>query len=151
MKLYTSYYYQIRNFLPNLVGLSTARWPPKYIPLGKIDKRDVLCINCPPFVPNKACENLCEGNCKERSLNCKFLQTYYNQLQRIDYNQLIDHLTSLDELIKMKKNIKEEVNFAFLVYESPRAQCSERYVIQRYVHEHGYQVIEWSLDASLVG
>ena len=34
MKLYTTYYYQIRNFPRNLIGLSTAMYPPKYIKLG---------------------------------------------------------------------------------------------------------------------
>lgn len=34
MKLYTSYFAQLRNFPRNLVGLSTAVWNPKWLQSG---------------------------------------------------------------------------------------------------------------------
>ena len=35
MKIYISYFAQIRNFPPNLVGLSTAIWNPKWLQKGR--------------------------------------------------------------------------------------------------------------------
>ena len=92
MKLYTSYYYQLRNFPSNLVGLSTAIWPPKYIKLGERDKRGVLCIDCPPFKPGVECEGLCHGpnHCQDRnSNNCTFLHTYKKQLDKLDFKYIM--------------------------------------------------------------
>ena len=35
MKLAISYFYQIRNFKPNMIPVSTARWDPKWYHDGK--------------------------------------------------------------------------------------------------------------------
>ena len=76
MKLYTSYFAQLRKFPPNLVGLSSAVWNPKWRPMGK-DKRGVICVDCPPFKPGRECEGLCEGKCDPKHPHdCAFLKAY---------------------------------------------------------------------------
>ena len=98
MKFYTSYYYQIRNFPPNLIALSTAIWPPKYLNFGIPDKRGVICINCLPLQPGISCEGLCDGSCDPKHpKDCSFLKVYREQLDKIDFNNFIK---SLDKIAK---------------------------------------------------
>ena len=87
MKLYTSYYYQLRNFPQNLVALNTTIWPPKYVKLGEKDKRGVILIDCPPLKPGIECEGLCNGKCDPKHpYDCNFLKVYYNQLQKRNFD-----------------------------------------------------------------
>lgn len=143
MKIYTSYYYQIRNFPKNLVALSTAAFPPKYIILGGKDNRGVICLNCPPFVPGKQCVGLCNGHCDPpRPATCKFLNTYSQQLMRIDFLYVQHKLQMLAAAIKEGEGL-DDVDFAFIVYEAPSKLCSERYPIQKYFKSHGVEIEEW--------
>ncbi len=68
MKLYTSYFYQVRFFRPNMVPLSTAIWDPKWYHDGKdhaytfIDKNGVINgIRCEALHPGTSCSGLCHG------------------------------------------------------------------------------------------
>lgn len=145
MKLYTSYFYQTRFFPINLIGLSTAAWPPKYLEMDKKNKNGVIIINCHPLRPGPKCEGLCSGNCLTRHPHdCSFLQTYYEQLCQIDFHKFITQLKHLGDSIKQKENIKSEIDFAFLVYEAPQNICSERQIIQRWIKDHNIDIIEWS-------
>ena len=75
MKLYTSYFAQLRNFPPNLVGLSTAVWNPKWLQSGR-DKNGAIWLDIPPLKPGVACEGLCEGKClPKHPNNCQFLSS----------------------------------------------------------------------------
>lgn len=124
MKIYTSYYYQIRNFPTNLIGLSTAIWPPKYIKLGEKDKHGVLVIDCPPLQPGKECNGLCNGKCPTKHpQDCEFLQTYYKQLSNINFSNFMASLEKLTSKIKEEEQL-EDIDFAFLVYEAPQNSCS---------------------------
>lgn len=143
MKLYTSYFYQVRNFPPNLVGLSTVMWPPKYINLGEKDQRGILVIDCPILKPGKQCEGLCNGTCEPKHpQDCAFLQTYYKQLSQIDFNKFCQSLQNLAERIKLGENL-ESIDFAFIVFETPKAICSERGIIQKWLHEYNIEIEEW--------
>jgi replication factor C small subunit len=37
----------------------------------------------------------------------------------------------------------DELNFAFLVYETPQNLCSERAIIQKWLHENEMKIEEW--------
>ena len=136
MKLYTSYYAQIRNFPSNLIALSTAVWKPKWLNFGT-NKNSVIMFNCKPLIPGHECEYLCRGNCEPpHPQDCAFLQTYRKQLDRIDFN---DFYSYIEELSKKYNN----ADFAFMVYETPNRPCSERVVIQQWFREHGIEIEEW--------
>ena len=142
MKIYTSYFAQLRNFPTNLVGLSTAVWNPKWRPMGK-DKRGVICVDCPPFKPGRECEGLCEGKCNPKHpQDCAFLKTYKAQLDKINLSSLQENLGKLGAKIARDEGFTD-VDFAFLVYETPTNPCSERVVIQQYFKERGIEVEEW--------
>ena len=149
MKLYTSYWAQVRNFPRNLVGLNTTVWPPRWRPMGK-DKNGVLVIDCFPLKPNSECSGLCNGsdNCKHKdSHNCLFLQTYYNQLEAIEFNHFKYQLQKLHDDICAGENL-EDVDFAFIVYEKYDNPCSERWPIQKWFKEHNMEIQEWQLDSN---
>ena len=146
MKLYTSYFAQLRKFPTNLVGLSTAVWNPKWRPMGK-DKRGVICVDCPPFKPGRECEGLCAGLCAgkcnpKHPEDCAFLKTYKTQLDKINWISFSESLGKLATQIAYDEGLND-VNFAFLVYETPANPCSERWPIQQWFKEHNMQVEEW--------
>lgn len=142
MKIYTSYFAQLRKFPPNLVGLSTAAWNPKWRPMGK-DKRGVICVDCPPFKPGRGCEGLCNGKCDPKHpQDCAFLKAYKAQLDKLNLISINQSLGTLaDEIAKHEK--LNSIDFAFLVYEAPSNPCSERWAIQQWFKEHGIEIEEW--------
>ena len=145
MKIYTSYFAQLRKFPPNLVGLSTAAWNPKWRPMGK-DKRGVICVDCPPFKPGRECEGLCNGKCDPKHpQDCAFLKTYKQQLDKINIPQFQHSLGTLLSKICAQEQL-ESVDFALLVYETPANPCSERIAIQQWGKDHGIEIEEWQLN-----
>ena len=142
MKLYTSYFAQLRNFPPNLVGLSTAIWNPKWLQPGR-DKNGAIWLDIPPLKPGRECEGLCTGKCNPKHpQDCAFLKTYYEQLQKIDYFKFMNKLFNLHDKICEKEGFTE-LDFAFLVYETPQNPCSERTIIQKWFHENEMKIEEW--------
>ena len=142
MKLYTSYFAQLRKFPPNLVGLSTAVWNPKWRPMGK-DKRGVICVDCPPFKPGYTCNGLCDGKCNPKHPeNCAFLKAYKEQLDKISLIQFQNSLGNLASKISINEGLKD-IDFALLVYETPDNPCSERVAIQQWGREHNINIEEW--------
>ena len=142
MKIYTSYWAQVRNFPKNLVGLNTTVWPPKWRPLGQ-DKRGVICVDCPPFKPGCECEGLCAGKCDPKHpYDCDFLRTYKAQLDKLNWHSISESLGKLGVQIARDEGFKD-VDFAFLVYETPANECSERGPIQQWFKEQGVHIEEW--------
>lgn len=142
MKIYTSYFAQLRKFPPNLVGLSTAHWNPKWRPMGK-DKRGVICVDCPPFKPGHECEGLCNGSCNPKHPeDCAFLKAYKAQLDKINLINLQESLGKLAVQISQDEKLND-LDFAFLVYETPSNPCSERWPIQQWFKEHNIKCEEW--------
>ena len=145
MKLYTSYWAQVRNFPRNLIGLNTTVWPPKWRPFGK-DKNNVFVIDCSPLKPGSECAGLCNGKCTPKHPEkCKFLETYSNQLNNIDFNYFKFQLQKLHDDICVGEELKE-VDFAFIVYEAPNNPCSERWPIQNWLRANGIEVEEWTKE-----
>jgi len=96
MKLYTSYWAQVRNFPTNLIVLNTTIWPPRWYNVGGIDKRGVISLHCEPLRPGHSCDGLCDGRCEPRHpQDCAFLREYRKQLDAIDFDDFIHHLLDL--------------------------------------------------------
>ena len=142
MKLYTSYFAQLRKFPRNLVGLSTAHWNPKWRPMGK-DKRGVICVDCPPFKPGYECDGLCNGSCNPKHPeDCAFLKAYKAQLDKINIIQFQNSLGNLASKIAAQEHIND-IDFALIVYETPSNPCSERVAIQQWGKENHLNITEW--------
>ena len=142
MKLYTSYYAQLRHFTPNVVGLSTAIWPPKWRPFGK-DANGILVVDCPPLHPGPSCAGLCTGRCAfKKAPDCDFIRAYQKQLEAIDAISFWNSIRILSEKVRQNDHI-DDPDFAFLVYEAPTNKCSERIAIQQWVRSQGIEIEEW--------
>ena len=142
MKIYTSYWAQVRNFPKNLVGLNTTFWPPKWRPLGE-DKNNVWVIDCPPLEPGSECAGLCNGCCDPpHPQDCAFLKTYREQLEHIDIDAFMAQLEALKAQIEQGEGL-ENVEFALIVFEAPNKPCSERWMLQDWLRAHDIEVEEW--------
>ena len=144
MKIYTSYFYKVRFFEPHFLGFSTCISDPKWFhdfrkpPYTFIDKRGVLNgLRADPFVPGNDCAGLCYGpqGCGGVPSSCAFLQTYYDQLCKLNVEEITNRLEELGRSIKFNMNFQEEPKFILLVHEAPTNPCSERGPLQRWLKE----------------
>lgn len=139
MKIYTSYFAQMRNFPPNMISFSTATWNPKW--LSKNDPH--IWLDIPPLKPGEACEGLCNGKCANKQPEfCAFLKTYRKQLDMLDFNEIVSKIKAIALKIQQEEHFNG-VDVAILVYETPRNKCSERIVIQQWFKDNGIEVAEW--------
>ena len=144
MKLYTSYWGQVRNFPKNLVVLSTVIWEPKWYNVGDVDKNGVISLRCRPLVPGEECEGLCEGKCNPKHPNdCAFLKVYREQLDKIDFNDFMDKLLDLRARLLDDFPDREDFDFAFVFYEKYDNPCSERWAVQDWLRAHDIEIEEW--------
>lgn len=110
--------------------------------MGK-DKRGVICVDCPPFKPGRECEGLCNGSCNPKHPeDCAFLKAYKAQLDKLNLITIQNSLGKLATEIAQNEKLTD-VNFAFLVYETPTNPCSERWAIQQWFKEHNIKIEEW--------
>lgn len=150
MKIYTSYFYMIRFFKPNQIPLSTAVWPPRwFVQNGHqyYDKRRVLNgLIAEPFVPDERCQDLCRGleNCSTKDPNtCKFLQQYYKQLCELDFNSIMKRFENLGKAYSERNFLNDDVEFVLIFHETPKNPCSERWIVQKWFKENGYELEEY--------
>lgn len=147
-KIYTSYFYQIRNFKPYIIPISTAKWDPKwYHNFGSqtnifLDKNGVMNgLRAESFAPGAECDNLCNGkeSCASSGNfeNCKFLKAYESQIFKIDINLVLQKLRLFSARWQLKNETNIEPIYCFIVHEAPTNLCSERGVIQKYFKANG--------------
>lgn len=155
MRIYTSYFYQIRFFPSNLVPLSTARWDPKYFHDNKSqtyqfkDKRGILNgLRAEPFVPGSALDGTCHGpeGCYQTPPRCKFQLGYLEQLRQLDFQTIMNRFEELAARIKTTEGF-DDVDFALMLHEAPTNPCSERIAIHLWFTENGYSISEWHLNS----
>lgn len=152
MKIYTSYFYQIRFFKPNMIPFSTAVWDPKWFHAGNnsgykfIDKNGVINgLRVPELSPQVG--GCCKG-CKKDPETCDFISAYRGQLNELDFDHLMNYLESRASYFKSELGFTEEPEIILMVYETPDNKCSERNEIQKLFKNHGIEVREWSKDES---
>lgn len=134
MKFATSYFYQIRNFKPNMIPISTAMSDPEWFRPkdGKeyyIDKRGIICgLRYEPLIVQHfgTCSCPCED--KGQGLTCPTMQEYKWLLETyVDKDKLYK---AFDHCAKMFKI--EDPIFVLIVYEAPTNPCSERLGLQQF-------------------
>lgn len=144
MKIYISYFAQMRNFPKNLIALSTAIYNPRWLPLGR-DQLGHIWLDIPPLKPGYECNGLCHGpECEFKQPDkCEFLQAYRRQLDKLNINEIVDKLKELKEDIEIAEGL-ENVEFVLLVYEVPENLCSERVVLKQWFKDNEIELEEWS-------
>jgi hypothetical protein len=140
MKFFTSYFYKIRFFKPYQIPISTAISDPKWYHDFKdqshkfLDKRNVINgLRCEFLKPGEACHNLCSGKpCQYSPETCEFLKTYRKQIFALDKDFVLCKFKKLENIIKFKLKINEELEFILMVHEAITNKCSERKILQDY-------------------
>ena len=143
MKIYTSYFYQIRNFKQNMIPVSTALSDPFWYkpPHGKeyfFDKRGIINgLRYEPLIVQKY--GRCSCPCEDKTIlqgQCFTMQEYKTLLETmVDFNKLIKSFEFC--LNKFNKDI-----IVLMVYETPLNLCSERKILQQYFNHHGIECKE---------
>ena len=132
MNIVTSYFYQIRNFTPNIIPVSTALSDPAWYrpPEGKeyyIDKRGIVCgLRYEPLIVQRYGEHICPCESKDLAPACPTM---------IEYKQLLFSLVDKEKTLKAFEYCCNKFNadtIALMVYEAPNNPCSERAALQKF-------------------
>lgn len=151
MKIYISYFYQIRFFKPNMIPFSTAISDPKWYhgedtDVGVlIDRRGVMNgLHIPDLVPKMKEEGSCAGrkNCSDNPVNCNFLKNYEEQLNSLDFGSILEKLNAIANRASRFLALNEEPIVVLIVYETPDNPCSERTVLQKWFKNNGIELNE---------
>ena len=131
MKIKTSYFYQIRNFTPNMVPVSTAISDPAwYRPKDGeeyyIDKRGIVCgLRYEPLIVQLHGQGGCP--CEEQDpANCECMR---------EYKQLLYSLVDKERTLKAFEHCLKKFNadtIVLIVHEAPTNPCSERVALQEF-------------------
>lgn len=153
MRIATSYFYQIRNFKKNMIPLSTAIWDPDWFhDFTKdythifYDKRGIANgIRLEAIIEQGKKSNngteVCP--CENKDYNtCSFLKNYRENLENIDFEEMIKSMQDFADWYAEENDIKEEIILVLIVYETPDNMCSERLPLQEYFTAHGYECKE---------
>lgn len=159
MKIWTSYFYQIRFFKPHQIPLSTADWDPKWFHDFKgqdyiwKDKNGVWNgLRLDILSPSKCCSILppeCVGCEKENRHpdTCSFLRDYKEGLHtKVGFGTLYSILERMAESIKYLEGFQDEPEIMLIVHEDPTNPCSERVPIQELFREHRIEINEWKKE-----
>ena len=140
MKIYTSYFWQIRNFTPNIIPVSTAMsdpiWyrPPAGMEYYK-DKRGIINgLRYEPLIVQRYGTCSCPCSDKERAPACPTM---------IEYEQLLFSLVDKEKTLKAFEHCCNKFNcnvVCLMVYENNKNPCSERFALQKF-----FDCDEWSL------
>lgn len=147
MDWYISYFYQIRFMNKTMVPVSTATWDPKWFHQNNgnnfvfRDKNDVInglrCVWLNPSTiydehsdcGSNACNKMADGNW------CNFLLKYYDYLNTLDFNGLIQMMET-----HCKKLQPDCESICLIVHETFDNPCSERVPLIRWFREHGIEL-----------
>ena len=152
MKVYTSYFYKIRFFKPNMIPISTALWDPKWYHQNQdqshwfIDKNGVINgLRAEEFAPGQVARAVSDcGSCDHtNSNNCAFLRAYEHQLNQLDIDNIMTRIENLCAAVRPVVGYTGEAIPVFIVHEAPDNPCSERAAIQNYFRSHGIDCEEW--------
>lgn len=158
MKIYTSYFYQIRNFKSYMIPVSTATWDPKWYHdfTGSYDyifrdkrgiwnglRAPILHFPKEKYNGNNMCGEACLMEPKDPS-RCGFMTELAQYYDSLDFQYIISNLQRLGDRVKENDGFQEEPIIVLIVYEIPSNKCSEREVLHRWFKKNGYNLTELS-------
>ena len=153
MKLATSYFYQIRNFTPNMIPVSTAISDPAWYrpPQDKeyfFDKNGVVNgLRYEPLIVQLHGTKECMGLRQQ----CPFYIEGYQCECMQEYYQLLCSLVDKEQTLKAFEYCankfarpfdNEEPTIVLIVYEAPNNPCSERRVLLDVLRNKGFDINE---------
>lgn len=136
-----------------MIPLSTALWDPAWFHQNRghsyqwKDKNGVWNgLRAEPFAPGPTCEHLCRGpeSCNNGDPQlCAFLRTYRQQLDDLDFKEIIKRIYSIGKAVQEKEGFTEDPIVVLIVHEATDNPCSERRVIQDWFRDNGYPIEEF--------
>lgn len=155
MKVFTSYFYQVRHFKPYMIPVSTAVGNPKWYEhkynLSKeyVDRNGVLNgITCQALTP-AGVEGACNPYvCQRDQSKCVFIQNYKAKLDAQNWEQVYAFLEQAAQRAQKELGFTEEPCIVLMVHEKPDNPCSERVPLQQYFAEHGIHCEELTYPIS---
>ena len=121
MKIYTSYFYQIRFFKPHQIPISTAVWDPKWFHEFKdqdhifVDKNGVVNgIRLEYLNPKRCNAGGCPCKIKDPS-TCWFIKSYKKGLERWNFNDIYGMLSGTAEYMQNLLGFQEEPEIILIV------------------------------------
>ena len=158
MKIYTSYFYQIRNFKRHMIPVSTATWDPKWFHdfTGSYDyvfkdkrgvwnglRANILHFPKERYNTNNACGDACPLATRDPS-KCGFMTELAQYYDSLDFHYLLSNLGRLGDKVKEIEGFSEEPIIVLIVYEVPSNKCSEREVLHKWFKKNNYNLTELS-------
>lgn len=172
MKIWISYFNNIRNFNEHLIPVSTAMYDPKWYHDDSYDKSKTF-VDKRGVVNGLRCNRLtlpiykwdalvetghqCSRMCQFNPNECKFMKLYSQYLKTVDFEKVMSQLkTYRREVAEFFYKI-EHPNFPFLlkdeelddyeivliVHEKPDCKCAERPVLIEWFKQYDVDVQEW--------
>lgn len=145
MKLYITYFYNIRFFKPNMVPLSTAIWDPKWYHEFKgnnhayFDSNGVINGLRIEYL-NPGYTNSCGCPCDLKDpTKCKFIKDYRSGLDSLDFNEVMDYIKNIINALKLKLN-NDQLIPVLIVHEADSNPCSERDSLISYFKDNGVKI-----------
>ena len=127
----------------NMVPMSTALWDPSWYHEGQdpmhlfLDKRGILNgLRLEQIVVQDECEYMCPCEAKDPT-KCRMFESYRQELDKIDFRDMINNIQAFADWYKNYFHIKEEIIMVLIVYESPKNKCSERQTLIEYFNDNG--------------
>ena len=151
MKILISYFYKMRFLSRNMIPVSTACFDPKWFHDNKgndyvyQDSNGVYNgFRYESLAPDSTCNGYCSKSCTETAPGCQFLTKYREQLDRIDFDQMIKDFNKFAEDFKSSVGFSEDPVIVLMVYETPSNPCSERSVLISWFKDHGMTLEEYN-------
>lgn len=149
MKIYTSYFYMIRFFNPNMIPLSTAIYDPKWYHAFRgndfifYDKRGVLNgLRIEPLHPTSDNDECVGCNRSGDPNTCSFIKKYREQVYSIDFNKFQESLEKYLDIISKRYKGGSDIIPVLIFHEAPDNPCSERSVIHSWLYDNGVEFEE---------
>lgn len=147
IKLYITYFYNIRNFTSDMIPFSTAIWDPKWYHDFKgnnhafIDDNGVINGLRIEYL-NPGYTNSCGCPCDIKDpCNCKFIKDYRKGLDTLDLSEVLNYIESfLNEASEILKLLKDDLKPVLIVHEADWNPCSERDSLIDYFTNNGIKI-----------
>ena len=160
MKIYISYYYNLRFLKPYQIPVSTTIWDPKWF--HNFKGQNEVFVDKNGVINGLRIENLNPGSCHavgcpcsgikdgEAYKNCYFLKSYRKGLEQQDFNIVIQTLQNMIDAWKIGNDFEQEPEIVLMVYETPDNPCSEREPLIEWFRKNGYELDEWKKEENVL-
>ena len=150
MKLYITYFYNVRFLSPSTLPVSTAVWDPKWYHKNMSqnfifkDNRGVYNgFRIEELNPSKIEHISCGENCNQSPQDCDFIKLYHDYIFSLDFNEIYNKLVDLAKGLQAQENFRNVPDICLLVHEKPDNPCSERGVLVNWFKDNNISLEEF--------